>query len=134
MPIIFDGKVFAKKKEDDLRKKVEDLKSRGINPKLVSILVGENSGSTLYTRLKKEAAERIGIEFEISSSLDDIEKLNADPKVHGIMVQMPLPEEFQSSEPEILNSIKPQKDVDGLREGSAFLHPTSKAVIQVIEL
>ncbi len=133
MLIKFDGKAFAKKKEEELKKKVEGLKSRGLNPKLVSILVGKNPGSALYTRLKKEAAERVGIEFEIRNSLDDIERLNKDPKVHGIMIQMPLPENMLDSKFQILNSISPKKDVDGLRDDSPFLHPTAKAIVQVIE-
>src|SRR5260221_14278866 len=93
MTIIFDGKQFAKQKEIILKEKLRSLK---IKPKLVSILVGNNSASLLYTKLKKAEATRIGITFEVKKLKEDeiaeniidlIKKLNSDKKVNGIMVR-----------------------------------------------
>lgn len=142
MTTFFSGKEFAAKKEIELKNKVEDLKTKSVNPKLVSILVGNNVGSTLYTRLKKEAAEKIGVIFEVynlsaKTSVDDLIKriqgFNLDKNVHGIMLQMPLPEILKASSGTIVNSIDPVKDVDGLRTDSKFLHPTSKAIFEAIQ-
>ena len=83
--------------------------------------------------LKKEAAQRVGIEFGVRNSIDDIKELNEDEKVYGIMIQMPLPEKIRSEKFGIINSIDPQKDIDGLGEDSPFLHPTSRAILEVIE-
>jgi methylenetetrahydrofolate dehydrogenase (NADP+)/methenyltetrahydrofolate cyclohydrolase len=141
-PIIFDGKKFAAEKEATLAVRILGLKARGVYPKLASILVGNNSASQLYVNLKKKAAERIGAEVDIylikeNSKPEDIilliKTLNEDKTVHGIMVQMPLPGALLNSRLQVINAIKPEKDVDGLKENSSFLHPTSKAVIQIID-
>ena len=133
MPIIFDGRVFAEEKIKKLDKEVAKLKNRGIHPKLASILVGDDPASRLYVSLKKKAAERVGIELEIIDSIDEISRLNKDEDVHGIMIQMPLPGELAGRTKEIINSIAPHKDVDGLREDSPFVHPTAMAVLQTIK-
>jgi methylenetetrahydrofolate dehydrogenase (NADP+)/methenyltetrahydrofolate cyclohydrolase len=141
-PIVFDGKKFALEKEATLIHQVSDLRTRGIYPKLTSILVGDNPGSSLYTKLKKKAAERVGAEMDTYLAPDKsksqeiielIESLNNDPDVQGIMVQMPLPEKFKNSKTEIINTIDRRKDVDGLREDSPFLHSTARAVLQIVE-
>lgn len=134
MATIFDGRQFALQKE-------EELKSLGKHPKLVSILVGDNEASHLYVNLKKKFAERVGATLEIASFNSDvssgqikefIEDANADSSVNGIMIQLPLPESLKSETSDLVNSISPLKDVDGLGENSMYLHPTSKAVIQII--
>ncbi len=136
--IIFNGKKFAEEKEKELRKKVSKLKSV---PKLVSILVGEDPSSVLYTNLKKKAAERIGVEFEIMKFPDSIpelylikviKNLNNDQKVNGIMVQLPLPSALKEKTQTILNNIDKEKDMDGLTQRSAFIPATTKAVIRII--
>jgi len=141
MAIIFDGRKFAAEKEANLAIRILGLKARGVYPKLASILVGSDPASKLYVNLKKKAAEKIGAEVDVysikeNSKLEDllllIKTLNEDKTVHGIMIQMPLPEAFSSAKLQVINSIKPDKDVDGLRADSPFLHPTSKAVIQII--
>ncbi len=144
MAIIFDGRAFAAEKEATLLVRVPGLKARGVYPKLASIIVGNDPASTLYVNLKKKAAERIGAEVDIylikeNSKVEDllllIKTLNEDKTVHGIMIQMPLPEgEILNSKSEILKTIKPEKDVDGLRPDSPFLHPTSKAVMEIIDV
>lgn len=143
MTTIFNGKAFAEKKILDLDKRVVELKNRGIHPKLASILVGEDPASILFTSLKKKKAEAIGAEMDVyylkekelpETILALIDGLNSDPTVHGIMVQLPLPLTFlKEDEEKIINSIKKEKDVDGLRKDSPFVHPTAMAVLQVIK-
>ena len=145
MTHIFDGKAFAKDKEELIRDQVNRLIKKGIRPKLVSILVGEDPASVLYVNLKKRAAERIGAEVEVislslSSSISvkeiqkTIEQFNNDNNVHGIMVQLPLPWNFSGKDrDEIINAIAKEKDVDGLRGDSPYAHPTAKAVLEVLE-
>ncbi len=141
MAIIFDGRAFAAKKEEELKRKIVGLMSKGIIPHLASILVGNDPASMLYVGLKKKAAERIGAELDIyklggsakvSEVLELIELLNKDKNVNGIMIQLPLLKTLSEYKDRIIGSIDPEKDVDGLREDSKFLHPTSKAVMQII--
>ncbi len=143
MTTFFNGREFAREKEIEIKEEVADLKKKGVTPKLVSILVGDNPGSILYTSLKKKAAERIGAELQVislSQSLSPekiiktIQKYNSDKKVHGIMVQMPLPKEIVNYKLSIINSIAPEKDVDGLRENSPFVPATVKAILQILEV
>jgi methylenetetrahydrofolate dehydrogenase (NADP+)/methenyltetrahydrofolate cyclohydrolase len=142
MAIIFDGREFAAEKEATLQVRVLGLKSRGVFPKLASILVGNDPASTLYINLKKKAAERIGAEVDVylikeKSDIHDllllIKTLNGDKTVHGIMVQMPIPGKLGKASDKIIKAINPDKDVDGLRAGSRFLHPTSKAVFDILK-
>ncbi|OGM26128.1 hypothetical protein A2627_03745 [Candidatus Woesebacteria bacterium RIFCSPHIGHO2_01_FULL_39_28] len=143
MGIIFDGRKFAKKKEKLLSYKVTRLLGKGVKPKLVSILVGNDPGSKLYISLKKKAAERVGIVFEVvkfeESALVDqissaVKQFSSDSSVYGIMVQLPLPEKFRDRDRDrVLNSIAYEKDVDGLRENSPFLPATVKAILSIID-
>jgi len=124
MVVIFDGKKLAREKEKNLRQQFKLLANKKKTaPKLVSILVGNDPASCLYTRLKKEAAERIGINFEkveFVEEADDgqikecIKKLNKNPRVGGIMVQLPLPVSLKDKQKEIVETIVPTKDVDCL--------------------
>lgn len=142
MATIFDGRSYAEKKFGELGKEVAKLKNRGIRPKLASILIGEDPASKLYVSLKKKGAESVGIEMDIyylkeKESPDDIliliNNLNSDSAVHGIMVQLPLPPNFSLGDKEkIINLIKKEKDVDGLRGDSPFIHPTAVAILQAI--
>lgn len=139
---IFNGREFAKAKLDKLKSEVEVLLKKGIKPVLASIIVGEDPASKLYVGLKKKAGESIGIEVQVfsldSSSrrgeiIQVINDLNEDDNIHGIMIQLPLPEKFSKEDKnEIINSIASEKDVDGLKNDSLFLHPTSKAVLDVL--
>ena len=141
MSIIFDGRAFAAEKILKLDKKVTGLKNRGIHPKLASILVGDDPAGRLYVSLKKKRAQSIGVEMDVyylkenellETILALIDSLNSDPTVHGIMIQLPLPNAILNSKLQIINSIKREKDVDGLREDSPFVHPTAMAVLEVI--
>jgi len=142
MAIIFDGRAFAAKKESSLGIRVLGLKARGVYPKLASILIGDNPASELYVDLKKKAAERIGAEIDVyflpenskfSEILQLIESLNSDDNFNGIMIQLPLPERLSEFKEKMLGAIDPAKDIDGLRYDSQFLHPTSKAVIDILK-
>src|SRR3989344_9637581 len=143
MTYIFNGRSFAKEKEEKLAKEVVMLKQKGVTPKLVSIIVGDDPASSLYVNLKKKAGERIGATVEVRSEKSDVSNtelinviinLNEDKSVNGIMIQLPLPANFSDSErDEIINSIAEEKDVDGLRKKSKFIHPTSKAVLEILE-
>ncbi|MGB9911004.1 MAG: bifunctional 5,10-methylenetetrahydrofolate dehydrogenase/5,10-methenyltetrahydrofolate cyclohydrolase [Microgenomates group bacterium] len=149
MAIIFDGKKLAEEKEKILAQKVAELKKKtGITPKLTAFLIGENPASILYLKKKSEAGKRVGIEVEvvkikkITSLINLIEEKNNDFKTHGIMVQLPLPEEFKNWELKILESISPIKDVDCLtpvnlgllaRGQPRFLPATVKAVLEIIK-
>ena len=140
--VIFDGREFAEKKVKALIPKMIELQEKGIIPHLVSILVGEDPDSVLYTNLKKRAVERMGGEMTVvllnqnttfEKVLEAINWYNNDPEIHGIMVQMPLPASIKNYKSKILNSIDPRKDVDGLRDDSPFVHPTAKAVMDIID-
>ena len=142
MATIFDGRKFAAEKEITLQNRVLGLKARGVYPKLASIIIGNDPASVLYVNLKKKAAEKTGAEVDIynipeNSKVDDltllIDTLNTDKTVRGIMIQLPLPSPMSKFKNRIIESINPKKDVDGLRPDSEFLHPTSKAVIEIID-
>lgn len=142
MAVIFDGKARARMEEDIIRIRVRELKSQyGVSPHLVTILVGDDKASKIYTRLKKEAAQRVGIAFtirifEIDAGYKDIQNYikekNKDHGLHGIMVQMPLPKNLDTKS--IIKNIAKEKDVDGLRAKSPFVHPTVKAICEVVEI
>lgn len=117
---ILDGKQIAKDYRQGLQDQVEALKKEGYTPKLSVILVGNDGASMSYVRSKKKAAEKIGMISEIvhldeSTSEEDVlselERLNNDDSVSGILVQVPLPK--QVSEQKVLEAINPEKDVDG---------------------
>ncbi|WP_367120874.1 bifunctional methylenetetrahydrofolate dehydrogenase/methenyltetrahydrofolate cyclohydrolase FolD [Staphylococcus capitis] len=117
---VLDGKQIAKEYRQGLQEQVESLKERGFTPKLSVILVGNDGASQSYVKSKKKAAEKIGmiseiVHFDESTSEEDVLKelyrLNNDDSVSGILVQVPLPE--QVSEQKVLESINPDKDVDG---------------------
>jgi methylenetetrahydrofolate dehydrogenase (NADP+)/methenyltetrahydrofolate cyclohydrolase len=140
---VFDGKKFVADKTQGLENEVTKLLKEGIKPVLVSILVGDDPASKLYVGLKKKAGERMGINVRIvnfdsgvgrSEIVETIKKINEDDLVHGIMVQLPLPPVFsEEDKKEIIDTILPTKDVDGLRSDSLFIHPTSKAILDILE-
>ncbi|HDF0556048.1 TPA: bifunctional methylenetetrahydrofolate dehydrogenase/methenyltetrahydrofolate cyclohydrolase FolD [Staphylococcus aureus] len=117
---ILDGKQIAKDYRQGLQDQVEALKEKGFTPKLSVILVGDDGASQSYVRSKKKAAEKIGMISEIvhleetateEEVLNELNRLNNDDSVSGILVQVPLPK--QVSEQKILEAINPDKDVDG---------------------
>lgn len=123
--VILDGKATAQKIKTGLIKRVQDLKSKGINPGLGTILVGDDAGSHAYVGGKHKDCAEVGINSiridlpKTASQLDvmnSIEKLNNDASCTGFIVQLPLPTGLDSNK--ALEAINPQKDADGL-------HPTN---------
>lgn len=123
---IIDGAMIAAQIKDELKEKVEALKGQGIVPGLAVVLVGDNSASKVYVGNKKKACEYVGIKsfsYELpettseESVLELIDTLNQDEKVHGILVQLPLPKHMD--EQKIIKAISPNKDVDGFHVENA---------------
>lgn len=120
MAVIMDGKQLAKKIREKLKIEAEELKSKGITPKLAVIMVGNDSSSKIYVKNKSRACEEVGIEFE-EFLLDEnttqekleqiIEELNQNEKIHGILLQSPIPRNLDINR--AFEKISPQKDVDG---------------------
>jgi methylenetetrahydrofolate dehydrogenase (NADP+)/methenyltetrahydrofolate cyclohydrolase len=117
---IIDGNEVAGKIREELAAEIEALKKRGVTPGLAVVLVGDNPASQSYVRAKNKAAHEIGIYSEQHNLDKDtseaellalVDRLNADPKIHGILVQLPLPD--QIDEKKVLDRILPEKDVDG---------------------
>ena len=123
---ILNGKEASQAIKDSIKLEMAQLAARGKQvPHLVAILVGNNGASETYVASKVKACEEVGfkstlirLEASISSLklLDIIHELNTDPDVHGILVQLPLPDHISSDE--VINAIDPNKDVDGF-------HPTN---------
>ena len=120
---LLEGKVFAAKLKEEAGKKAQELKAKyGIAPGLAVIIVGENPASQVYVRNKHKACTELGfysegVELPATTTreelLAEIQRLNNDEKIHGILVQLPLPKELQPYESEVLEAINPLKDVDG---------------------
>ena len=120
MDNLIDGRAIAEQIHAETSQRVASLKSRGIEPKLVFVRVGEDPASKVYVGMKERTCERVGILSEtkvLSEStsqnelLEILNRLNADAKVHGILVQAPLPKHI--SETKIYSTVLPEKDVDG---------------------
>lgn len=119
-PLIIDGKVVSAAVEVETRQRVEALAARGVTPGLAVVLVGDDPASQSYVTMKERDCERLGIRSfdcrlpaDISQErLDDvIDAFNADPEVHGILVQQPFPRHLDVEE--TVARISPEKDVDG---------------------
>ncbi len=143
---IISGSEVAKQIREELKQEVEQLKARtGVVPGLVTILVGENPASVSYVTAKQKTSKELGF-FSIQDNqpaditeaalLSLIDKYNKDPKIHGILVQLPVPKHI--NETNVLYAIDPKKDVDGfhpvnvgkLMIGEADYLPCTPAGIQ----
>jgi methylenetetrahydrofolate dehydrogenase (NADP+)/methenyltetrahydrofolate cyclohydrolase len=120
MAKIIDGKAISLELKNELKEKVEKLKAEGKKCALAVIQVGSDPASSVYVGNKKKACAYIGIEslsYELPEETTEeellalIERLNEDPKVHGILCQLPLPKHM--NEQKITQAISPKKDVDG---------------------
>lgn len=121
MATLMDGKAVSKKVKEDVRVQVESfIKETGVQPGLATVLVGEDSASQVYIKNKIKSSESCGIK-SIHHQLDKktsqtellglIQQLNEDDSVHGILVQLPLPEHINADT--VIHAIDPRKDVDG---------------------
>lgn len=119
MAQIINGKEISAKVRGDIALKVEELKKRGITPGLAVVIVGEDPASKVYVRNKHRACEEVGIYSEVceldkNTSQEEllalIDKLNANDKIHGILVQLPLPSHIDDKA--VIERIDPTKDVD----------------------
>jgi methylenetetrahydrofolate dehydrogenase (NADP+)/methenyltetrahydrofolate cyclohydrolase len=146
---IIDGKQVAADMQAELKKEVAELKKEGIVPGLGVILVGEDPASQSYVTAKERACEELGIysddnRLPANTMQNDlialINRMNADPKINGILVQLPLPKHLDESE--VLLAINPDKDVDGFHPTNigkmvagqaAFLPCTPHGVIQLLQ-
>ena len=131
MAKIIDGKHISQEIKDELKQEVAALKASGRECALAVIQVGNDPASSVYVRNKKKACEYIGIrslsyELDENTSEDEllalIDKLNADPSVHGILCQLPLPKHMD--EDKVIKRISPEKDVDGF-------HPQNVGVLVI---
>ena len=126
---VLEGKVFAAQIKAEAKLKVAELEQKyQVTPGLAVIIVGENAASKVYVANKHRACEELGIYSEViemkatttkEELLAQIDALNSNAKIHGILVQLPLPEQIQASEAEILERIDPKKDVDGFHPVNA---------------
>ncbi len=149
---IIDGKKLAEELNQKLKQQVKKyIKKSGIKPKLATILVGDNPASKVYLNIKKRICNKVNIEslsIELDKNinknqlLNEINRLNTDPSVHGILLQLPLPQDLIDDTNQFLAAIDPNKDVDGLHplnSGNLFnyneyLSPcTPKGIIKLLE-
>ncbi len=117
---IMDGRAAAKEAKEEIRSKVEAVKAKGVEPALTVVLVGDDPASKVYAEQKRKNCESVGISFSFhqlpgETSEDEllslVGKLNLDPSVHGILVEMPLPKHISNER--VQAAIDPDKDVDG---------------------
>jgi methylenetetrahydrofolate dehydrogenase (NADP+)/methenyltetrahydrofolate cyclohydrolase len=149
---ILDGKELADRLNSELRKKVKSIREQtGITPKLATILIGKDPASRVYVNIKHKTCQEVGIDSSIieleegismKQLITEIEKLNRDSTIHGILLQIPLPEHLRDSTPELLEKISPLKDADGLNpvtRGKLFDYNeesgpcTPKGIISILE-
>jgi methylenetetrahydrofolate dehydrogenase (NADP+) / methenyltetrahydrofolate cyclohydrolase len=134
---LIDGKVVSADVKSRVKKAVDDLTSRGVVPCLATVLVGDDPASATYVGSKQKDANEVGIEtrdqrlasdFKQAELLELVNLLNADPKIHGILVQLPLPKHLD--EFSIVAALNPLKDVDGLTPHNAGLLQSGKAILK----
>jgi len=120
MPKLIDGRAIAEKVYVDLRREIAELKAKDVTPGLAVVLVGDDPASRAYVRSKDKMCRELGLhslKLELSASttqtdlLGRVEELNADPSIHGILVQSPPPAHID--EAAIVRALDPRKDVDG---------------------
>ena len=150
MSQLIDGKKVSEDTRAEIAKGVEELKSSsGITPGLAAVLVGDDPASEIYVRNKRKACEKVGIyseEHKLPAETTEeellalVDKLNNDDKIHGILVQLPLPDHI--NETNILRNVTPLKDVDGfhpenvgrLVEGNPrFISCTPYGIIKMLD-
>ena len=149
MTQIIDGKKISQEIKDELREQVAKLKEQGTTVSLAVIQVGNDPASSVYVRNKKLACEYIGIQslsYELPEETSEeelvglVQKLNEDPTVNGILVQLPVPEHINADK--IIQTISPDKDVDGFHPQNVgklvigekgFVSCTPAGIIQLLK-
>ena len=145
---LIDGRAIAKKVRADVAERAKKLLARGVRPGLAVVLVGDDPASAVYTSAKAKAADEAGFyslnlrlpaDTSQADLLSRVDALNSDPKIHGILVQMPLPKQIDPDT--VIRRINPSKDVDGFHpvnvgkmligERDGFI-PCTPAGIQVL--
>lgn len=131
---IIDGKAIAQEVRAEWKVAADTLKARGITPGLAVIIVGEDPASRVYVANKVKACAELGLHSEHialppdtteAALLEKIAELNMNPKIHGILVQLPVPKHINSSK--VLEAINPAKDVDGFHPANVGLLVTGNA-------
>lgn len=131
MPLLIDGKKISAQIKDELKNEVQLMNEKGDSVCLAVVQVGNDPASSIYVKNKKKACDYVGIEsrsYELPETAKEeellalIEELNADEKVHGILVQLPLPDRI--CEDAVIEAIRPEKDVDGF-------HPQSVGCLSI---
>ncbi len=134
---ILDGNVLSKTIRAEVAQRAQTLTGRGVKPGLAVILVGENPASQVYVRNKVKACLDCGMDSVLepyaatlseAELLEHIARLNADPAIHGILVQLPLPKHID--EHKVIEAIAPEKDVDGFHVSNAGLLMTGNPLFR----
>ena len=124
--LLIDGNALSQQMRADFAARAQSLIAQGVRPGLAVIVVGENPASQVYVRNKVKACEQVGIhslleiypqELSQADLLARVDALNNDPSIHGILVQLPLPQHVDAQK--IIEAIAPSKDVDGFHVASA---------------
>jgi len=130
---IIDGVALARRLRLELRDRAAELTARGCQPGLVAVQVGEDPASKVYVRTKMKASAEVGLHSEHvelpaaiteTALLEKIDALNRDPRIHGILVQLPLPRQISADK--VLRAIAPEKDVDGFHPFNVGLLATGQ--------
>ncbi len=146
---IIDGNAIGRAIREELKGAVAELNAKGVRPGLTVVIVGEDPASQVYVRMKGKAADELGMKSETivlpattteTELLALVDRLNADPTVHGILVQSPLPKSMSFDR--VVNRMSPAKDVDGFHpvnvgkvvrgDRDAFRPCTPAGVIELI--
>ena len=149
MEMLLNGKEVAKKIKEDFKLEVDQIKERGITPKLAVVMVGNNEASKVYVKNKSKACDTIGVEFEEflleentteEELFELIDRLNEDKNINGILVQAPIPKHLDQNK--AFRRIKPEKDVDGFNPinvgdlsigNDCFISCTPYGVMKILE-
>ncbi|MBC2769376.1 bifunctional methylenetetrahydrofolate dehydrogenase/methenyltetrahydrofolate cyclohydrolase FolD [Pusillimonas minor] len=134
---IIDGKALSNTIKEDVAQRVTALKEKGLTPGLAVVLVGEDPASSVYVRNKAAACEKAGLHSEVirlkaditeTALLDVVLDLNANPRIHGILVQLPLPAHLDAAK--VIETIAAEKDVDGFHISNAGLLMTGQPLFR----
>lgn len=138
--LLLEGKPIKEKIENETLNIVHELRKKNIIPHLAVILVGNREDSEIYVSIKQKRAHELGMDFSLyrfdeeekeDSVIETIKYLNNDKDVHGIIVQLPLPENFDTNN--VLSAIEDKKDVDDLKETGHFAAPSPSAIVEIID-